>query len=375
MIERKLLPVIEGKLETGKVIIVLGARQTGKTTLLNELKSRLNDRKTLFLNCDEPDIRAMLSDRTSTELASLIADNEIIFIDEAQRVKNIGMTLKILKDNFKYLKIAATGSSSLELSDKINEPLTGRKYEYTLFPFSYSELYNKNGMLETKRKLEQYLIYGMYPDVINNPDNSKEILLNLTGSYLYKDIFFLYQIRKPELIEKLLRAVALQCGSKVSYNELASLLQTSKETVATYLNLLEKAFVIFRLGAFSRNLRNELSRTQKYYFWDNGIRNALLGNFSPLEMRADTGILWENFIISERLKKNSYSDSYYSSYFWRTVQKQEIDYIEESDGKLSAYEIKWNPKKKVKFTKTFTNAYQNAATKLIHRDNFTEFIL
>jgi uncharacterized protein len=318
----------------------------------------------------------MLANKTSTELSNFIGGNEIVFIDEAQRVENIGVTLKLVHDNFKDLKIIATGSSAFELSDKINEPLTGRKLEYKLYPFSYSELYESSGMIEVKRNLEYYLIYGMYPDVVNNPDNPKEILLNLSGSYLYKDLFFLHQIRKPELIEKLLRALAMQLGSEVSHNELAGLLQISRETAAAYISLLEKAFVIFRLGSYSGNLRNELSKAQKYYFWDNGIRNSLLNNFAPLEMRTDAGALWENFMISERLKRNSHMQNCsVNSYFWRTTRQQEIDYIEVADGKLCAFEIKWNPNKKVRFTKTFTNAYQDAETIALNRDNFETFIL
>lgn len=374
MFQRLIQKLIDNSLFKGKIIVILGARQTGKTTLLKEYNKKYSDIPNIYLNCDEPDIRNLLTNRTSTELNSILGSKKLIFIDEAQRIENIGITLKLLIDNYPDKQIIATGSSAFELSNKINEPLTGRKYEYYLFPFSISEIKMQIGEIEANRLLEQFVIYGLYPDVVTKKDEARTILLNLTNGYMYKDIFQWQQIRKPELIDKLLKALALQIGSEVSYNELANLLGVSKDTIASYLQLLEKTFVIFRLGSFRRNLRSELNKKQKFYFWDTGIRNAIIGNFSPLDLRTDTGHLWKNFIIAERLKRNNYLQNYSKSYFWRTTQQQEIDYIEEIDGNLSAFEIKWNLAKKYHFSKTFTNSYSAAKTDIITPENYRDFL-
>ena len=374
MIDRRLLKVLQNKLFHGKAIVVIGPRQSGKTTMLRALE-RKAEVKVLYLNCDEPDIRSLLTDATSSALKQLLGNAKIVMIDEAQRVKNIGLTLKLIIDNINEIQLIASGSSAFELSNEINEPLTGRKLEYFLLPFGTQELSAYSGMLEERRLLEHRLVYGMYPDVVVNKGEEKEILYNLTSSYLYKDIFTFQEIRKPEVIEKLLEAIALQVASEVSYNELAQLLKVDPSTVQRYINLLEKSFVVFRLRSFSRNVRNELKRSQKIYFYDNGVRNALISNFSPPEMRNDTGALWENFLVSERTKLLYNNQMYAKQFFWRTKQQQEIDYLEESEGLLAAYEFKWKPKRKVRFPKAFLNAYPNHTTETITPDNYMNFLV
>jgi len=373
MIHRQLQKVLQQKFFRGKAILVTGPRQSGKTTLIRALE-RQTEKKVLYLNCDEPDIRKLLTDATSSALKHLVGKAEIIMIDEAQRVKNIGLTMKLIIDNFKDKQLIATGSSALELANEINEPLTGRKWEYRLLPFSTQELAEHSGTFEECRLIEHRLVYGMYPDVVINPGEEQEILYNLTSSYLYKDIFTFQEIRKPEVIEKLLEALALQVTAEVSYNELAQLIQVDAATVQRYIDLLEKAFVVFRLRSFSRNVRNELKRSRKIYFYDNGIRNALLANFSAPQVRVDIGPLWENFLVSERTKLLYNNQKHAGQFFWRTKQQQEIDYIEESEGVLLACEFKWNPKRKARFSKTFLNAYPNHTTQTITTDNYMDFL-
>lgn len=372
-IQRELEQVVKEKLYQRKAIVVVGPRQVGKTTLLN-LVGRESGKKTLFLNCDEPDVRKRLALPSSTQLKALIGGAELILLDEAQRVKDIGITLKLLIDNFPEKQVIVTGSSALELSNSINEPLTGRKYEYKMFPFSTQELVNTNGLLDESRMLEHRLIYGMYPDVVNNQGNEREILTNIVSSYLYKDIFEFQDIRKPEIIEKLLQALALQVGSEVSYHELSKLLGIDANTVQRYIDLLEKSYVLFHLRSFSRNVRNELKKSTKIYFYDNGVRNALISNFNTLGIRDDKGALWENFLISERYKRNNYSLNYANFYFWRTTQQQEIDYVEERDGVLNCYEFKWSVTKKVSLSTTFSSNYPNSTFKLITPENYMEFV-
>ena len=320
-------------------------------------------------------IRNLLTDATSSALKHLIGNARIIMIDEAQRVKNIGLTMKLIIDNFKNIQLVATGSAALEFANEINEPLTGRKWEYRLLPLSTQELATHTGLLEERRLMEHRLVYGMYPDVVIHPGEEREILYNLTGSYLYKDIFTFQEIRKPEVIEKLLEALALQVTAEVSYNELAQLVQVDTATVQRYVDLLEKAFVVFRLRSFSRNVRNELKRSRKIYFYDNGIRNALIANFSPPDIRVDTGALWENFLVSERTKRLYNNQEHAGQFFWRTKQQQEIDYIEEADGILLACEFKWNPGRKTRFSKTFLSAYPDHITQTITPDNYMDFLI
>lgn len=374
MIKRTLYQRISGQLFKGKAIIILGARQVGKTTLLLELQKKAGG-KLLFLNADEPDVRERLTNVTSSQLKRLIGDHKLVVIDEAQRIKNIGLTLKLITDKIKHVQVVATGSSAFELANEINEPLTGRKYEYSLFPVSVEEMIGHHGAVEEKRMLETRLIYGMYPEVIMNPGKEKKTLENLAGSYLYKDIFSFQEIRRPEVVEKLLQALALQVCHEVSYNELAQIISADPVTVERYMGLLEQSFVIFRLYSLSRNHRNELKKSRKVYFYDNGIRNALIANFNPLSLRQDTGALWENFMVNERMKHNHYNDIYCNRFFWRTLQQQEIDYIEEREGKLFAFEFKWNKKAKAKFPKTFASAYPKAEMKMITPDNYEEFVI
>lgn len=371
MITRELENRVTQNLFTGKAIIILGPRQVGKSTLLEMLKSKLN-KEVLYLNCDDNDIKKALTEPGIAHLKRIIGNHQVVMIDEAQRVQNIGLTLKLITDQMKEVQLIVTGSSSLELSNRINEPLTGRKFEYQLFSLSTKELVDYWGFIEESRNLETRLIYGNYPDVVLNPGNEPEILKNLVSSYLFKDIFIYQDIRKPEFVEQLLEALALQVASEVSYNELAQLLSTDPHTVQRYISLLEKAFIIFRLRSFSRNLRNELKKSRKIYFLDNGIRNVILGNLSPLASRTDTGLLWENYFISERMKFLHYNKIYSNNYFWRTRQQQEIDYLEEYNGQITAYEIKWNPGKKIKFPKTFTSGYKDAICIPVNRDNFWE---
>lgn len=287
----------------GKAIVVIGARQVGKSTLFNMV---LEGRKepVLRLNCDEPEVQEMLTAMNTQELKLLIGQNKILVIDEAQRVENIGMTLKRITDNFPEVQLLVTGSSSFELQNKLNEPLTGRKFEYHLFPLSTGELLNAQGLLSVKQTLESRLIFGSYPDIFNHQEDAKDLLYNLSSSYLYKDLLNLESVRRPALLGKLLTALALQVTSEVSYNELAQTVGTDNKTVEKYIDLLEKCYIVFKLNGFSRNLRTELKRAKKFYFYDNGIRNAILQNFAPLALRQDVGALWENFFISERIKAN-----------------------------------------------------------------------
>jgi uncharacterized protein len=369
MINRIIKQNLSNSFFKGKALILLGPRQTGKTTLLQQIKLE-HEEESLWLNCDEPDIREKLTNVTSSQLKNLIGNKKFVFIDEAQRIENIGLTLKLITDNIKEIQLLASGSSALEISGKINETLTGRKFEYRLYPFSSPELSEYHGQLEENRLIENRLIYGYYPDVVNNPGNEELILKELVDSYLYKDILIFKEIRKPYILPKLLKLLALQVGSEVSTNELSINLRIDRETVERYLDLLEKSFIIFRLGSFSRNLRIELNKSKKIYFVDNGIRNALISNFNSIELRSDKGALWENFLISEKIKYNSYHNILCNSYFWRTHQQQEIDYIEDKMGKLYAWEFKWDIKEKVKIPKTFQNAYPESLSKIINRDNF-----
>ena len=373
MICRRLLNIIREKLNHGKALIILGARPTGKTTILKELYKDFAD-KALMLNCDEPQVRSNLTNVSSSFLKQLTGNKKYILIDEAQRINNIGLTLKLITDELPDIQLIVTGSSSLDLANDINEPLTGRKFEYTLFPLSFGELIENNELIQTMGELERRLIFGSYPDVINNHGNEREILNNLTSSYLYKDLLSFKGIRKPEMLEKLLIALAFQVGKEVSYTELSNTLQVDKETVSNYIYLLEQTFIIFRLSPFSRNLRNELTKKRKFYFIDNGIRNALIANYNPVDLRQDIGQLWENFLISERLKFNHYHFQYANSYFWRTHQQQEIDYLEEKSGKLYAWEFKWSKTKRYRFPKTFLNNYPENITAIITRDNYLDFI-
>ena len=372
MIQRILSRQIADDISRGKVQLVLGARQVGKTTMMQAM---VNDRqKTLMLNCDNYDDRAAITDKTSTELNNLFSGYDSIFIDEAQWVPDIGLTLKMIGDLHLGRQVLVTGSSSLDLANSINEPATGRVLEYRMFPLSLRELSNDTSEREEGRLLEQRMIYGLYPEVVTTPSDAKRLLTSISDNYLYKDLLSYKGIKKPDLIQKLVRALALQIGEEVSYNELAQLLGVDKETVESYIGLLEKCFVVFRLDSFSRNLRNEIKKGKKIYFWDNGIRNAVLSNFAPLELRNDTGELWENLMVSERLKRNAYACNYAQPYFWRTHDQHEIDLIEEVDGRLSAFEFKLKPGKKIKCPNSFRENYPDAKFEVITPENFWGFV-
>ena len=374
MIEREIEKQIENRLFKGKAILVFGPRQVGKTTSIHSILAK-NNQKCLFLNGDEADVRESLENTTSTNLSLLFGEHKIVFIDEAQRINGIGITLKLITDVLKDVQVIATGSSAFDLANETQEPLTGRKYEFQMLPISFQEMVTNNGLLEEKRLLEQRMIYGYYPEIVVKPNDAAENLKLLSNSYLYKDLLNLEQIKKPALLGKILKSLALQVGREVSYNEISQLVNGDFHTVEKYIDLLEKAFVIFTLPAYSRNVRNEIKKGRKIYFYDNGVRNAIINNFNPLSSRSDTGALWENFLISERMKYLNSNKLEAWKYFWRTTAQQEIDYLEELDGKMTAYEFKWNPNKTAKFPKTFTNAYPEAEVKLITLKNFEEFVL
>jgi len=342
----------------------LGPRQVGKTTLLKELTSGITD-KVIFIG-DEPDVRELLSHITSDRLRELFGGSKVVIIDEAQRIPEIGITLKLITDHIPEVRLLVSGSSSLDLADSINEPLTGRKLEYQLYPLSFGEMVRHHGLLKEKRLLPERLVYGYYPDVVTNPGKQIILLKELASSYLYKDILSHGMVKKPVVLDKLLRALAHQVGSEVSFNELGQMAGADKETVERYLDLLEKAFIIIRINALSRNVRNEIRKGKKIYFWDNGIRNAIIGNFLPWEKREDKGASWENFIVMERIKHLAYSGFYGNLFFWRTSQQQEIDLIEEQDGQFTAFEFKVNPGKNPKIPLTFSNAYPVREYRVIH---------
>ena len=369
LVQRILQRNIEKVLFKNKVILVYGARQVGKTTVLRELQKKYPT-GAVYFNCDEPDVRASFTNTTSTALRAFVKDKKLVLLDEAQRVPDIGLTLKLMVDNFPEIQVIATGSSSFDLSNKIVEPLTGRKYEFYLFPFSVEELAPTRSPVESRRLLEQMMIYGLYPEVEQKSGEAEGLVKNLARSYPYKDVLQYQDIRNPELLEKLLQAVALQIGSEVSYTELGRLVGANRVTVMSYLNILEKAFIIFRLRPFSRNPRKELSKMHKVYFYDTGIRNALINNFNPLSLRADAGALWENFWISERLKNNSNHERDVNKFFWRTYSQQEVDYVEEVGGKIEGFECKWSETKKTKAPSEWADLYGTESYKVVTPEVF-----
>jgi len=373
MIERELYNIAKARLFDGKAIIILGPRQSGKTTLVKEIIKR-ESLQGNFINCDEPAVKSIFEDISTAKWRQIIGNYKIIVIDEAQHIKDIGIKLKLVTDQIPEVQLIVTGSSALEIANEINEPLTGRKWEYNLYPVSWHELNSVYNYIERLQQIEQRMIFGMYPEVIINPGREIEILNNLASSYLYKDILSFKGIRKPDLLDRLLRALALQVGSEVSYNELSNILEVDKNTVISYLDLLEKAFIIFRLNPLSRNLRKEISTSRKVYFWDNGIRNALIANYNPLNIRNDTGMLWENFLMSERKKYNHYRRRFVNSYFWRTHDQKEIDLIEEYDGKFDVFEFKWNIKKHSRAFDFFSIQYPVGMAKLISKNEIEDFI-
>ncbi|MDE7378359.1 MAG: ATP-binding protein [Paraprevotella sp.] len=374
MVNRTLEENIRSVLDGRKAIIIVGARQVGKSTLLNQM---LHDRKdVIWMNGDDIDVQELFHKMSSTRLRSLLAGSRLLVIDEAQRIADIGLRMKLITDQIPDVQLIATGSSSFELTAKVSESLTGRKHEFRMFPITFREMVSHTSLLEELRMIPHRMVYGYYPEVVCKSGDERITLKELSESYLYKDVLALDSINKPDKLVRLLKALALQIGSQVSYNEIGSLVGLDSKTVERYIDVLEKSYIIFRLGSFSRNLRNELKASRKIYFWDLGIRNAVIGNLAQIENRLDTGELWENFVIAERLKQNSYRNSFAQSWFWRTRQQSEIDYIEEEDGRIRAFEFKWNSRKSnVKCPESFAKVYPDATFQAITPKNVEEFLL
>ena len=372
MINRFLQPQLESLLGSHKAIIVMGARQVGKSTLLQLLLGQRQD--VLWLNGDNNDVQTLFTAISAERMHSLMGTKRVLVIDEAQRIPNIGVQLKIIIDQLSDVQVIATGSSSFELASKVNEPLTGRKREFKLFPLTFNEMVEHSSLIEELRLIPHRLVYGYYPEVVANPGQEANILKELTDSYLYRDILTLDKVAKSDKLVLLLKALAMQIGSQVSYNELSGLVGIDAKTIERYITVLEQSYIIFRLGSFSRNLRNELKFSKKIYFWDMGIRNAVIGNFSLAETRSDIGAMWENFAIAERMKQINYRHPFAQSYFWRTKQQTEIDYIEELDGSLRAFEFKWNERKSLRCPLAFSNAYPDASFSAITPSNIDDFL-
>lgn len=374
MIKRTIQSQVEADFGKQKIQLLFGPRQIGKTTLIETVYNGFDAQK-LWLNADDADVRELFINASGTKLKQLFGSYKLLVIDEAQRIENAGLSLKIIADQIKSLQVIATGSSAFELRDKIKESLAGRALEYRLFPFWMQEMVDHTNLFEEKRLLEHRLIYGYYPEVINHPGNEKQILQQISDSTLFKDLFALTQVKKPYLLEKLLQALALQLGSEVSFNELGNMVGADKETIERYIFLLEQTFVIYRLPSFSRNIRSELNKGRKIYFYDNGVRNSIINNFAPLNIRVDKGALWENFLMVERLKKIVYRNQHCNRFFWRTRQQQEIDYIEEFDGVLNTYEFKFGANATARLPLTFAKAYPQHTFGLVDTGNFDSFIL
>lgn len=374
VIKRTIFDTLQSSLFKGKVILITGARQVGKTTLLRRLLVE-SEEKSIWLNADEGDIKNILETATtSTQLKAIFGDAILIVIDEAQQIENIGLKLKLAIDSFPELQIIATGSSSFDLLQQSNEPLTGRKIEFKLFPLSFEEMASHQSVLIEKRNLETRILYGSYPEVVNNPGNERQVLQEIVNSYLYKDILRYDGISKSSVIEKLVLALALQVGSEVSYNELArSIGNISSATVEKYIDVLEKAFVVFKLNALSRNVRNEIKKGKKIYFYDTGVRNSIINDFNPLALRNDKGAVFENYLIAERIKRNNYNKHFARSYFWRTFDQAEVDYIEEFESALHTYEFKWKAGRK-KIPKSLQDNYEIASSEYIDSTNYDEFL-
>lgn len=361
--------------EKQRAIVIYGARQVGKTTLVKSIQQKYAE-GAVYYNCDYLDVRDRFAYESIQTIGSLLKGVKLLILDEAQRIENIGLILKILVDDYPQVQVLATGSSSFELSNSISESLTGRKHTFYLYPFSFAELEGEHDVLTQRRNIEQYLRFGCYPEVVGRSDSASEVFLKeLVANYLFKDVFTFQHLRKPELLVRLLRLLAFQVGSEVSYSELAVQLGVDQTVVQHYLHLLEEAFVVFRLGAFKRNLRAEVTKSRKVFFWDLGVRNAVIGNYNPLHMRDDVGVLWENYFIAERMKHNHYRGVQCSTYFWRTYQQQEVDYLEETGGQIQAFECKWKQKKKFVFPKQFSQAYPGAVSCVATPDAVGDWLL
>jgi len=372
MIHRTLKDSIKKDLFKGKALLLFGPRQSGKSTLIQDV---LKDTEYLYLNGDDADVRETLTNTTATKLKMVVGNKKIVFIDEAQRIVNIGLTLKLFTDQLKDIQVITTGSSAFELSSQVNESLTGRKYEYMLYPLSFAEMVAHHGLLQEKRLLDHRLVYGCYSEIVTKPGEERRLLKLLASIYLYKDLLMLEQIKKPLILEKLVSALALQIGNEINYQELAQTIGGDRKTVDKYIDLLEKAFVVFRLPALNKNVRNEIKKGKKVYFYDCGIRNAVINNFKSIDSRTDAGALWENYAIAERMKMLHYNDIDVKQYFWRTTQQQEIDLIEESSDHWAAFEFKRNAKAKVRFPQTFSDNYTNSTMVVVSPANVEDFLL
>ena len=369
---RYLKDQIKSWLFQGKVLILYGARQVGKTTLVKEIMKDIQD--SLYLNCETNRIYELLESRNIERIKAYIGHSKLVVFDEAQKIKDIGLLLKIIHDTWPEVQIIATGSSSFNLLNEISEPLTGRNVKFLMYPLSYSELGKKHHVSTLDDRLELFMRFGLYPDIVDRPESQKiKLLEELVSDYLFRDVLTFETIKRPDVLNRLVKALALQCGNEVSFTELSKLLKVSVETIQRYIEILERSFIIFRLGSFSRNLRKELARSQKFYFYDLGLRNSLIQNFNIFENRNDVGSLWENFCIVERMKANQLNNRSVNQYFWRTYDQKEIDLIEESGGKLSAYEFKLNPPEKYKMPNEFLRTYPGSEFIIVHRNNYYSF--
>jgi predicted AAA+ superfamily ATPase len=372
-IPRQIIENIEKDFFKGKIIVMLGARQVGKSTLIKLLPS-CKVHKTLWLDGENADVHQLLNNANSERLKQLAANHKIVVIDEAQKIDNIGSILKLFADYNKAIQVVASGSSAFELRNSLNEPLTGRKFEFKLFPLSFMEMVKHTDLLQEVRELPKRLVFGYYPEIVTQPNDAERLLRFLSDSYLYKDIFLFKGIKKPEKMLELLKLLAWQIGSEVNYNELSNSLKIDNQTVESYIEMLEQAFVIYKLPAYHTNQRTELKKSKKIYFNDLGIRNALINDFRHIEIRNDARALFENFIINELRKQNEYGQVYANFYFWRNTDQREIDLIIEKNNQLQTFEIKWNPTKKARLTKSFTNMYGETQFKVIHRENFFDVL-
>jgi len=373
MVKRTVQSILSQYMHKRRALIFYGARRTGKTTILNAFAAQLEKHR--MINCDLLDGQEAFNIRSPEDIKLAFGNYHYLLIDEAQRVIDIGIKLKTIIDTIPDIQLIVTGSSALDLSNLTNEPLTGRKFEFIIAPLSTEEIYGYDGIESAQSGLRQRLVYGSYPEVYLEKAIPEEIIKEIAGSYLFKDILIFQDVKRPDLMKKLLIAIALKLGSEVSYTELGSLVGLDKKTVERYISLMEQCFIIYRLSSFNRNMRTELKRGVKIYFWDNGIRNSLINNFSPLELRSDVGVLWENYFISERRKQMHNHRASFDHYFWRTITQQEIDLIEIENGKLRAFEIKWNPDRKVKIPDSFMQAYPDAETYTINPTNFLKLLL
>jgi predicted AAA+ superfamily ATPase len=376
VINRIIESQITSILDSNKVILILGTRRVGKTFLINSIQKNYQS-KLLFLNGEDFDVQEIIKNRSTSNYKRLVGDNKLIIIDEAQSIPEIGMALKLLIDTNPNLSIIATGSSSLDLMNKTGEPLTGRHYQFNLYPLSQMELMSTENFLETKQNLEERLIFGSYPELINlvSNDDKRNYLQQLVQSYLLKDILSFGGIKHSDKIVSLLRLIAYQVGSEVSYNELGTQLGMSRLTVESYLDLLSKVFIIYKLPSYSTNQRKEVTKSSKWYFFDNGIRNAIINDFRIPTLRNDIGILWENYLVSERIKSNKYLNQTKEIYFWRNYNQQEVDLIEVRDGVIASFEFKYSGNKKVKQPIAFKTLYPESTFECINKDNYLDFVV